>query len=79
MYRKDTLQLPKYKPERVMAEMMGELIMALLTAGCRQDKERAYRNLERAGIDRKTADMMAAEFYKEQGGGNGEYADGCAR
>ena len=61
MYRKDTNKLPKYNPERVITEMMGELIMDLLTAGCRQDKERAYRNLERAGIDRKTADMMAAE------------------
>ena len=51
MYRKDTNKLPKYNPERVITEMMGELIMDLLTAGCRQDKERAYRNLERAGID----------------------------
>ena len=75
MYRKDTNKLPKYDPERVITEMMGELIMALLTAGCRQDKERAYRRLEKVGVDRRTADVMASEFYKEQGGGSNELVD----
>ena len=59
--------------------MLGELVMDLLTAADPKDKERAYRRLEKVGVDRRTADLMAAEFYKEQGGGNGEYADGCAR
>lgn len=41
--------------------------MELLTAGDAREKEWAYRRLERAGVDRLTADSMAAEFYKEQG------------
>lgn len=44
--------------------MLEELIMNLLTAGDDRDRERAYRKFERAGIDRKTADGMAAEYYK---------------
>lgn len=45
--------------------MLGELIMDLLTAADPKEKERAYRRLEKAGVDRITADVMAAEFYKE--------------
>lgn len=46
--------------------MDGELIMELLTAGDEQEKARAYHKLERAGIDRQTADSMAAEYYKPE-------------
>lgn len=45
--------------------MLFDLIMHLLTAGDAQEKERAYRRLENVGVDRRTADVMAAEFYKE--------------
>ena len=48
-----------------MTTMMN-LVMALVEAVDPQDKERAYRRLERVGVDRATADIMAAEFYKEQ-------------
>lgn len=46
--------------------MLMELVMELVTAADPQDKERAYRRLERFGVDRKTADTMAAEFYKDK-------------
>lgn len=46
--------------------MLGELIIALLTAGDQKEKERAYRNLERCGVDRETADKMAAEYYQPE-------------
>lgn len=43
--------------------MLMDLVMALVEATEPKDKERAYRNLERVGVDRRTADVMAAEFY----------------
>ena len=46
--------------------MVMELVMELVIAVDTKDKERAYRNLEKVGIDRRTADGMAAEFYKEE-------------
>lgn len=46
--------------------MMMEFVMELVTAADSQDKERTYRRLESIGIDRKTADVMAAEFYKDK-------------
>jgi hypothetical protein len=46
--------------------MLQDLIMDLLTAGDEKDKERAYRRLERVGVDRKTADVMAAGYCKEE-------------
>lgn len=46
--------------------MLMELVMDLVEAVDPQDKERAYRRLERVGVDRATADIMAAEFYKDQ-------------
>lgn len=45
--------------------MLMELVMALVEAVDPKDKEKAYRNLEKVGVDRRTADVMAAEFYKE--------------
>lgn len=48
--------------------MLGDLIFDLLEAGEDPElKERAYRNLERVGVDRRTADVIAKDFYK--GGG----------
>lgn len=43
--------------------MLMELAMDLVTAADPHDKEMAYRKLERVGVDRRTADVMAAEFY----------------
>ena len=46
--------------------MLMDLVMALVEAVDPKDKDRAYRRLEKVGVDRKTADIMAAEFYKEE-------------
>lgn len=49
--------------------MLSDLILALLEAdNDPKMKEQAYRSLERVGVDRRTADVMAAEFYKSNGG-----------
>lgn len=45
--------------------MLMDLVMELLTATDDKDKERVYRKLEKVGVDRITADIMAAEFWKE--------------
>jgi len=47
--------------------MLSDLIMDLLTAGDEKEKERAYRKLEKVGVDRITANVIAAELCKEQG------------
>lgn len=46
--------------------MLADLVMELVIAVDPKDKERAYRELEKVGVDRRTADVMAAEFYKEE-------------
>lgn len=46
--------------------MLMDLVMELVEAVDPKDKEKAYRKLERVGVDRTTADVMAAEFYKEE-------------
>lgn len=46
--------------------MLMDLVMELVTAVDPKDKERVYRKLEKVGVDRITADVMAAEFYKEE-------------
>lgn len=45
--------------------MLMDLVMELVAATDKKDKERAYRKLEKLGVDRITADVMAAEFWKE--------------
>lgn len=45
--------------------MLMDLVMELVEAVDPKDKEKAYRKLEKVGVDRRTADAMAAEFYKE--------------
>lgn len=45
--------------------MLMDLVMELVEAVDPRDKEKAYRKLEKVGVDRRTADVMAAEFYKE--------------
>ncbi len=44
--------------------MLGDLIFDLLSAGDDPKlKEQAYRALEKVGVDRRTADAVAKEFY----------------
>lgn len=45
--------------------MLADLVKALAEAGSKKEKEKAYRNLERAGMDRMTADVLVAEMRKE--------------
>lgn len=45
--------------------MLMDLIMNLVYASDPKDKEKAYRNLEKVGVDRISANLMAEEFYKE--------------
>ena len=45
--------------------MLMELVMQLVSAADPGDREHAYRCLERVGVDRAAADLMAGEFYKE--------------
>ncbi len=47
-------------------EMLQDMIFDLLTAGDKKEKEKAYRRLERIGVDRATADSIASEFYKKE-------------
>ncbi len=44
--------------------MLLEMVMDLVTAADPADKERVYRRLEKVGVDRRTADVMAAEFER---------------
>lgn len=46
--------------------MLMDLVIDLVQAVDPKEKERAYRRLEKVGVDRATADVMAAEFYKEE-------------
>lgn len=45
--------------------MLMDLVMNLVCATDPKEKEKAYKALEKVGVDRITADLMAKEFYKE--------------
>lgn len=47
--------------------MLQDLIMNLLSAGDKKEKERAYKQLEKVGVDRRTADVIAHEMMDGQG------------
>jgi len=47
--------------------MLMELVMELLIAVDKKDKEKAYRKLEKVGVDRTTADVMVSMFYENGG------------
>jgi len=47
--------------------MLQELIINLLSAGDKKEKEKAYRQLEKVGVDRRTADVLAHEMIAGQG------------
>lgn len=42
--------------------MLSDLIIALRSAKTAEEKEKAYRQLERVGMDKMTADIVAAEM-----------------
>ena len=44
------------------AEMLSDLIVVLQNAKTAAEKEKAYRQLEKVGMDRMTADIIAAEM-----------------
>ena len=43
--------------------MLSDMIDDLVRADCPQEKEAAYRQLEKLGVDRITADVIADERY----------------
>ena len=45
--------------------MLADLLKALAEAGDKKEKEKVYRNLERVGMDRMTANVLVAEMRKE--------------
>lgn len=52
--------------------MLTDLLAALAGAKNNKEKERAYKDLERMGMDRRTADfLVAAERKKQHGRKNG--------
>ena len=44
--------------------MLSDLVANLLDAKTADAKERAYKALERVGVDRMTADVMAESLYE---------------
>lgn len=50
--------------------MLSDLIMDLIAAKTAAEKEKAYRQLERAGMDRMTARIVAAEMGRDKKDGN---------
>ena len=51
--------------ERGGWRMLSDMIDDLVRADCPQEKEAAYRQLEKLGVDRITADVIADERRKE--------------
>ena len=45
--------------------MLKDMLEALMNAGTPKDKERAYKNLEKVGMDRRTADLLVKKLRKE--------------
>ena len=45
--------------------MLSDLIAALITANTEEETETAYRNLEKVGVDRYTALLLAREMLDE--------------
>ena len=43
-------------------EMLYDLLVDLICASTPKDKERAYRQLERIGVDRATANALAVDI-----------------
>ena len=46
--------------------MLSDLIYDLIQADDANEKEKAYRRLERVGVDRITADIVASKVKEEE-------------
>lgn len=45
--------------------MLSDMIADLITAKTEKERETAYHNLEKVGVDRMTADLLAREMKDE--------------
>ena len=45
--------------------MLSDMIADLILAKTEKERETAYRNLEKVGVDRMTADLLAREMMDE--------------
>lgn len=45
--------------------MLSDMVANLITAKTEKEKETAYKNLEKVGVDRYTADLLAREMKEE--------------
>lgn len=45
--------------------MLSDMIVDLITAKTEKERETAYKNLEKVGVDRMTADLIAREMKDE--------------
>ncbi len=45
--------------------MLSDMIADLITAKTEKERETAYKNLEKVGVDRMTADLLAREMKDE--------------
>ena len=44
--------------------MLSDMIAALITAKTEKEIKKAYRNLEKVGVDKMTADLLVREMLK---------------
>lgn len=45
--------------------MLSDMIADLITSKTEKERETAYKNLEKVGVDRMTADLLAREMKDE--------------
>ena len=45
--------------------MLSDMIADLITEKTEKERETAYKNLEKVGVDRMTADLLAREMLDE--------------
>lgn len=45
--------------------MLSDMIADLITAKTEEERETAYRNLEKVGVDRWTANLLVREMLEE--------------
>lgn len=46
--------------------MLSDMINEIIDARNKEERERAFKNLEKVGVDRRTACVMAAAVKKER-------------
>ena len=47
--------------------MLTDMILAYVNATTKKEQERAERDCRKLGIDKRTLDIMAAEFLEDEG------------